>query len=425
MTKTTRLPRRLLLCLSFAVSAVVSSYAASTNGYYLQDGDRVVFYGDSITEQQFYTMLVEDYTLTRFPSMKVNFVNSGWGGDSAARSAGGAIELRLSRDVLAYNPSVVTIMLGMNDGHSREYDQTFFDAYKTGYISILDTLTSRLKGVRITLLQPSAYDDITHPPTFPGGYNGVLKKYGDFVANLADSRHMTQADLNGAVVSGLRRATQLDPQLAGAILPDRVHPRPAGHLWMAETLLKSWGATPVVSEVKIDARKGNIDRADNTTVNSLSIGNTISWTQADRALPLPLDLTDPLVELALRSSDFMDALDRETLEVEELPRPAYELRIDGKSVGKFSAEQFAHGINLAGLLTPMLQQALKMHRLTEEHNKVHYVRWRDIQYPFAKEDSAEIEQAERVLDKSEQELVVQQRAAAQPGTFTYELVAIP
>ena len=358
-----------MLWLFFAATAVLSSHAASTESYYLQDGDCVVFYGDSITQQQFYTMLVEDYTLTRFPSMKVNFVNSGWGGDSATRSAGGTIELRLSRDVLAYNPSVVTVMLGMNDGHSRAYDQAVFDAYKTGYISILDTLTSRLKGVRITVLQPSAYDDITRPPAFPGGYNGVLKRYGDFVADLADSRHMTHSDLNSAVVSGLQRAIQIDPHLAGMIMPDRVHPRLAGHLWMAEALLKSWGATPVVSDVKIDVPKGKTDRADNTTVSSLSIGDTISWTQADRALPLPVDLSDPLVELALRSSDFIDALDREMLEVDGLPRPTYELTIDGKSVGKFSAEQFAHGINLAELLTPMLQQALKVHRLTEEHNK--------------------------------------------------------
>src|SRR5712692_10805534 len=84
--------------------------------FYLQDGDRVVFYGDSITDQRLYTTFAETYVLTRFPALRVKFVHSGWGGDRVSGGGGGPIDVRLRRDVIAYRPTVMTIMLGMNAG---------------------------------------------------------------------------------------------------------------------------------------------------------------------------------------------------------------------------------------------------------------------------------------------------------------------
>src|SRR5208337_1428535 len=49
----------------------------------IHDGDRIVFLGDSITEQRLYTTYLEGYTLARFPAMKLTFRNVGWGGDTA------------------------------------------------------------------------------------------------------------------------------------------------------------------------------------------------------------------------------------------------------------------------------------------------------------------------------------------------------
>src|SRR5437016_12617874 len=81
----------------------------------IRDGDRIVFYGDSITDQRLYTTFVETYIVTRFPAMNVAFVHSGWGGDRVSGGGGGPIDVRLARDVFAYKPTVVTVMLGMND----------------------------------------------------------------------------------------------------------------------------------------------------------------------------------------------------------------------------------------------------------------------------------------------------------------------
>src|ERR1043165_3698247 len=95
---------------------------AANSDFALRDGDRVVFYGDSITDQRLYTTFTETYVVTRFPHMNISFVHSGWGGDRVSGGGGGPVDVRLYRDVLPYNPTVVTIMLGMNDGAYRAYD---------------------------------------------------------------------------------------------------------------------------------------------------------------------------------------------------------------------------------------------------------------------------------------------------------------
>jgi lysophospholipase L1-like esterase len=58
----------------------------------------------------------EAYVSAHFPQLRVRFIHSGWGGDRVSGGAGGPIDQRLDRDVFAYRPTVVTILLGMNDG---------------------------------------------------------------------------------------------------------------------------------------------------------------------------------------------------------------------------------------------------------------------------------------------------------------------
>src|SRR5947209_18634328 len=128
--------RRLTLLLVLLL-ATVASVARAQSGFALREGDRVVFYGDSITDQRLYTTFVEDYVVTRFPHEKIRFIHSGWGGDRVTGGGGGPIDLRLDRDVIAYKPTVMTIMLGMNDASYRAYDQGIFDTYASGYEHIV------------------------------------------------------------------------------------------------------------------------------------------------------------------------------------------------------------------------------------------------------------------------------------------------
>jgi lysophospholipase L1-like esterase len=294
---------RLVLALILCVSAFGQSF-------YLKSGDRVVFYGDSITDQRLYTSFTETYVLTRFPRMPVAFVHSGWGGDRVTGGGGGPVEVRLKRDVLAYKPTVMTIMLGMNDGRYRAFDQEIFDTYAKGFRQIVATVKKSLPAIRITAIQPSPYDDVTQAPQFPGGYNAVLVKYGQFVKQLAAEEGLTPADLNTGVVAALEKAKAANPTLAARIIPDRVHPGPGGHLLMAAALLEAWRAPAVVAAVEIDAAAKRVVRTENTAVKEFEAGPSISWTQIDGALPMPVDGKDAVLRLAVQSSDFIERLNR-------------------------------------------------------------------------------------------------------------------
>jgi lysophospholipase L1-like esterase len=412
------LVRTLFLAIILALQVRAESFA-------LKDGDRVVFYGDSITDQRLYTTFAETFVVTRFPKLNVSFVHSGWGGDRVTGGGGGPIDLRLRRDVFAYKPTVMTIMLGMNDGSYRAFDEKIFDTYATGYQRIIDSVKKELPGIRITVIQPSPFDDVTQPPKFEGGYNAVLVRYSQFVKELAGRENLSVADLNAPVVAALEKAKATDAELAKKIIPDRVHPGPGGHLLMAAELLKSWNAPAMVSAVEIDARAKRTADAKQTMVSDLKAGEGISWTQIDEALPMPVDLNDSVIALAVKSSDFIQALNQQTLKVTGLTAAGYNLKIDNDEIGSFTKEQLAGGINLATLPTPMARQAVEVHKLTLQHNNAHFQRWRQIQVPLADHKSAKVQNAVKglmdALDDDEAGVVKEQRAAAQPQRHQFQL----
>src|SRR5437899_156393 len=95
--------------LALAALALIAPGGARAD-YSLQDGDTVVFLGDSITAARTYGKIVENYTLLRFPGRKVRFINAGRGGETAAGGLG-----RLDRDVFAKGATVLVVAYGVND----------------------------------------------------------------------------------------------------------------------------------------------------------------------------------------------------------------------------------------------------------------------------------------------------------------------
>lgn len=413
------LTKRITTCSLFII--LLASACSAQSPFYLKDGDRVVFYGDSITAQRLYTAFTETYVVTRFPHLNVTFVHSGWGGDRVTGGSGGDIEVRLKRDVFAYKPSVMTIMLGMNDGGYKPYDADLFRTYSTGYRHIVQEVKTTLPGVRITAIEPSPFDDVTRAPNFEGGYNAVLRRYSQFVAELGKENELTVADLDGPVVAALEKAKSLDVDLSQKIIPDRVHPGPSGHWLMAAALLKAWNAPAVVTNVEIDAEGKRVARAENSTVSDLKRESNLSWTQLDNALPLPVDLGNKETALVIRSSDLIQALDQEQLRVTGLTPGRYTLKIDGEEVGAFSNEDLSAGINLAVLATPMLKQAQAVRELTAKHIDLHGVGTYILQVPFQADPLPHLEEGLQMLDTLEAEIIRRQHTTAQPKPHHYEL----
>src|SRR5947207_1681349 len=139
--KSASMVRTLCLVAFAALQARAETFA-------LKDGDRVVFYGDSITEQRLYTTYVEHYVLTHYPDRRVTFINTGWGGDKVSGNdckpcAGVGGLARIKRDVIDHRPSVVTLLFGMNDGQYRDFDPAILKVYEDGLTAIIRELKSK------------------------------------------------------------------------------------------------------------------------------------------------------------------------------------------------------------------------------------------------------------------------------------------
>jgi len=320
---------------------------------------------------------------------------------------------------------VVTVMLGMNDGRYRPFEQPIYDRFIEGYERLIRTLRAELPQARLTVIQPSPYDDVTRPPFEGGSYNQVLLRFGTFIRKVAAQEHLTFADFNGDLVQVLQKVNAEDPKVALKVIPDRVHPTDAGHLVMTQSLLKAWGAPALVTAVELDGAHGRLVAASNSQVSELvRAEGALRWSQLDRALPMPIDLTDPVIDMTVAASGFIARLDQQPLKVSGLGAGPYALRIDDQQVGVFRGAELAHGINLATLPTPMLKQASDVHDLTLKHNDIHFTRWRLVQTRLEKDGAQQTGGALDALDKLEQEIVDRQHATARPRLRRFELVPV-
>jgi lysophospholipase L1-like esterase len=362
------------LCASLLLSTVPFATAQTatpvTSDFAIHDGDHVVIYGDSITDQRLYSTFMEEYVLTRFPAWKVQWTQSGVGGDKVSGGAAGPIDLRIQRDILPYKPNVVTIMLGMNDGYYRPSNDAIQKTYEDGYKSMVNTILQGAPGVRLTLIGPSPYDDVTHPTMH---YNEVMQQYSEFDRKEADTTHQSFVDFNAPVVDVLQKVETAHPDLASRLIPDRVHPGEGVHWVMAETILKAWHAPSLVSSVTMDAHAAKATGVQNASVTDVKRekkSDELQWTEIENALPLPLPLsaTDPVSDAALEAGGIEAALDQETLTVTGLAAGSYALTIDDQPVASFTADALSRGINLARMATPMLRQSQTLAWETDHRN---------------------------------------------------------
>jgi len=412
----------ILNCLCALVLAACTT-TAHCQKFALKDGDTVVFYGDSITAQRLYTKYVEEFLLTRYPKLHLRFVNAGVPGDTVHGGYAGTMAERVQRDVAPFQPAMITVMLGMNDGGWGQGSPQIDVAFQMGYRSLLDALHKAAPGAALTLIAPTPYDEITHGTEFPG-YSRVIDKFADDVSRIgaelqvSGDKTVLLADFHRPLTDSLKRAKTQFPQLAPLIIPDRIHPSETGHWIMAESLMSAWHINPVVSRLALDAGRVEVISKDRTTVTNLErLGDGLKWTQIDDALPLPLDFNNAMTPMLLKISDIIQ-LNQMILRIESLKPGQYELSIDGKAVSTFSREELQRGVNLALYKTPMLDQARAID--SQEDQRVTLDQARFI-LSVREEKSSTSAIAEATLQQAQDELAATVRKDLDPIPHHFEL----
>jgi lysophospholipase L1-like esterase len=371
-----------------AAATPAAPTTASDTAFFFHDGDTpAVFLGDSITEQKQYTTLIETYTLTRFPTLKITFRNAGWGGDTSWLSQRGDFDTGLQRDVLSLKPKSVTIDFGMND--ARGGDGT--------YAKYLESTTKLVKdieksGARIALITPSPEEryELTGPAGSP--YNLMLKKYSDGLKVVADNEKVLFIDqytpFVGYIEAG-RKAGVLstsvpmgDPSIV-RLTNEGVHPNWGGHLIMATVILQGLHAPADVSSVTIDAGGHSIIAAQGCSVDWQTVADVgvVQFKRTDEALPWPIPV-DPRIDTVLKIPGFdpAQALNRYGLTVSGLKEANYVLFIDNDKIDTYSSADLAKGINLGFVPKgPIYEQGQQLLKAVMAKNDDYFQRWRNVQ----------------------------------------------
>lgn len=365
--------------------------------FLIHDGDRVVFLGDSITEQRLYTTYIEAYALTRHPQWKLWFRNVGWGGDTSwlrqrshpdenklfaadeatqQQMVEQSVTHGLERDVLPLNPTVVTVKFGMNDHYYQPFREDIFKAYVRSQTEIAKVLESH--GARVAFLTPQPIED-KRPDPDQDPRNQSLRRFADGLKEVAAKENAVFVDQFDPYMAMLlrERPSHANGYVGGG---DAVHPGPIGHTVMAWAILKGLGASPLVSRVEIDAA-ARTSQADAARVDNLQVtGNKVSFERQDEALPMPIDSrAGPALALA----PILQDLDRYELRITGLPAGTYQVTIDSEPVAKVTSDELAQGWNLANQPGPISKQTQRVLDLVFRKNNIYFERWREVQlYSF-------------------------------------------
>jgi lysophospholipase L1-like esterase len=127
----------------------------------------------------------------------------------------------------------------MNDGGYERFDPTTLAAFGEGYRALVAKLRQALPGARLTFIRSSPFDDVARPPQFLPGYDDALRRLGCYVATLGEREGATVVDFRDPLNAGIAAVLKDSSDLARLVIPDRVHPGPAGHLVMGATLLRA------------------------------------------------------------------------------------------------------------------------------------------------------------------------------------------
>lgn len=214
-----------ILVLFTAVTSMVSLQPKVT---------RVVFFGDSITQAGAkpggFIVMLKDALTQKGLGPQYDLIGAGIGGNKVYD-----LYLRMQDDVLAQNPDVVVIWVGVNDvWHKQTYGTgTDPDKFEKFYTAIINKLLD--KHIRVVLCTPAV---IGEKADFTNQQDGDLNAYSQIVRNLAQKWHTGLVDLR-EIFHNYEQKNNPGNKESGILTLDKVHLNEAGNQLVAGKMLET------------------------------------------------------------------------------------------------------------------------------------------------------------------------------------------
>ncbi|HEX3934455.1 MAG TPA: SGNH/GDSL hydrolase family protein [Puia sp.] len=195
---------------------------------------KVIFFGDSITQQGArpggYIVKITETLAQKNLSSDYELIGAGVGGNKVYD-----LYLRMDDDVLAQNPDIVFIWVGVNDvWHKTMYGTgTDIDKFEKFYTAIINKLLDR--HIRVILCTPAVIGEKTD---FTNQQDGDLNAYSQVIRNLAQKFHCGLVDLREIFHTYELRNNPGNKE-SGILTVDRVHLNETGNQLVADKMLEA------------------------------------------------------------------------------------------------------------------------------------------------------------------------------------------
>ena len=201
----------------------------------LKENDRIVFLGDSITEQgalpNGYISIIRQRLAEKYPSVEI--IGAGVSGNKIADLQG-----RVDKDVIAKNPTIVFIYIGINDVWHwilPGAKGTTPEDFESGLKEVIGKIQNA--GAKVILCTPSVIGERSD------GSNQLdkeLDQYSDISRKVAKEMDCSLLDLRKDFIKELARINT-DQKEEGILTVDGVHLNVIGNLFVAQRMLEMLG----------------------------------------------------------------------------------------------------------------------------------------------------------------------------------------
>jgi lysophospholipase L1-like esterase len=211
----------------------------------LKKGEKIVFLGDSITQQgdsiiekdetkiTGYVRLLRDTLGLKHKDIGAEVIGAGISGNKVPD-----LQRRVDKDVIAKKPTLVFIYIGINDVWHGEKDPargTSPEKYEEGLKEVVKKITEA--GARVVLCTPSVIGEKTD------GSNPLdkrLDEYAEISRKVAKELKVPVCDLRKAFLTHLKENNPTNKR-TGVLTGDGVHLNAVGNRFVAEQMLKMFG----------------------------------------------------------------------------------------------------------------------------------------------------------------------------------------
>ena len=199
----------------------------------MQKKQRIVFFGDSITQAGVqpngYISKLGELLNKKGIGSNYELVGAGISGNKIYD-----LYLRMDDDVIAKNPDLVIIWVGVNDVWHKRSSGTGTDAdkFEKFYNAVINKL--KQKNIKVALCTPAAIGEKTD---FSNELDGDLNKYSSIIRSIAQKNNCGLIDLRQSFLQ-YNTVNNKENKEMGILTSDRVHLNEKGNQFVAEEMMK-------------------------------------------------------------------------------------------------------------------------------------------------------------------------------------------